>query len=96
MTCDAIKIQERKKRSYQLFKKQKEKEKKRKKNVPLFKAAGLMVPDPSTRSPPTPFIGPEWEVSYMAGQGTTAPKVKEGRRKALVDEEGGEGREKGG
>lgn len=35
----------------------------------LFKAAGLMVPEPSTRSPPIPFIGAEteWEVPYIAG-----------------------------
>jgi hypothetical protein len=32
-----------------------------------------MVPEPSTRSPPIPFIGAEteWEVPYMAGQGGT-------------------------
>jgi hypothetical protein len=38
----------------------------------LFRAAGLMVPEPSTKSPPSPFIGAEteWE-PYMAGQGGT-------------------------
>ena len=35
----------------------------------LFNAAGLMVPDPSTSSPPMPFIEAgtdEWEVPYIA------------------------------
>jgi hypothetical protein len=33
-----------------------------------------MVPDPSTSSPPMPFIGAGtevWDVPYMAGQGRT-------------------------
>ena len=39
----------------------------------LFKAAGLMVPEPSTRSPPIPFIEAEsgWEEPYITGQGRT-------------------------
>lgn len=41
-----------------------------------------MVPEPSTTSPPIPFIGAEaeWEVPYIASPGRTG-KV-EGRRKA--------------
>lgn len=48
----------------------------------LFKAAGLMVPEPSTRSPPIPFIEAESGVEepYIIGQGKDG-KV-EGRRKA--------------
>lgn len=39
-----------------------------------------MVPEPSARSPPMPFIGAEteWEVPYMAGQGLTG-RGREGR-----------------
>jgi hypothetical protein len=41
-----------------------------------------MVPEPSTSSPPIPFIGVEtvWEeVPYMAGQGSTEDEAVRGR-----------------
>lgn len=72
MSCDKIREKgEKKKKKGDVIDYLKQR-KKKKRNVPLSKAAGLIVPDPSTRSPATPFIGAEWEVSYMAGQGMTA------------------------
>lgn len=37
----------------------------------LSKAAGLMVPEPSIKSPPIPFIGAEtgWDEPYITRQG---------------------------
>lgn len=65
----------------------------------LFKAAGLMVPEPSTRSPPIAFIGagPGWEEPYIAGQGrgrgglkaVARPMARQGRDKAKNGRAGG-------